>query len=1059
MKLKKGSPTAFVGIFLTAMLLSAGSADSCAEIIPLKNPTATFSQAGGWDVNLVTDGTTNDVAGWAIFNFSSGGAGPETAVFETETNIGFLSGTVLTFSLYNVNHNPQAALGRFRLSFTTDARDTFADGMNSGGDVTADWTVLAPTSAVATDGTVLSILEDGSVLASGANPEKSVYTIVANTLAQGITGFRLEALEDSSLPASGPGRAENGNFVLTELTASIAALERPAPPISPTPVSLKNTAASFSQVGGWDAILATDGITNDSAGWAVFDFSRSGAFPETLVVETEDNIGFQEGSILTFGLYHVNHNPQSGLGRFRISYTTDSRDSFADGLNTGGDVTATWSVLMPTLVFGSDGVTLSILTDGSVLADGANPSKTVYSISTEVDVQNITGFRLEALEDPALPAAGPGRSPNGNFVLTEFTVSIAPKRVIQAANYDLSRDFSPSINPGDVWSYGAKPSLSGVFAAFGIHGLNPFQFWQLVPSQEPTIFRNGTSNTITIADGQGVFAPGTTFLFSGTDGASNGFGAVRFTAPTSTNYLVETAVAPVYNGDLQGDTDYHVVKNGAPLFGRFLAPSESAGYTNIVGLNAGDTLDFIVGRGADDSGTGSGLKIEVRIVGTSESVPIASIPPPSGIVGWWPFDMAGRDIVGGNDGVLLGSPLFGDGMVGRSIVHDGLDDSVRVPADSVLNVGMGSGFTIEGWIYPTDLSQLRPIAEWNSGGIGAHFWTGVDIDVPGDGERSLFANIVDATGGNHQIRSSKNVIIADEWQHVALSYDKASGLAAIYHNGNIVTQANLGTFTPSTTGDLHFGNRPAGPFSGIVWKGKLDEMSLYNRALAASDIAGVFAAGGAGKIPPTNPPPVNHAPLAKVMVEPDFMVWPDQTNVMVIAVDGLAMDVVLDGSLSSDEDGNVLTHLWAKNDEGAPFASGPVVTNLLEVGFHTITLVVDDGKLTDSDVVYIEVLTLEDAVDELYGVLIESEMTRKDKRPLLATLDRVWHSIIDGRYNAAAKQLRAFQQKVRAQVAGKNVETGQRMVSVAQQIIDAINAYLEHHDEPRQDDKGKDRKR
>ena len=43
------------------------------------------------------------------------------------------------------------------------------------------------------------------------------------------------------------------------------------------------------------------------------------------------------------------------------------------------------------------------------------------------------------------------------------------------------------------------------------------------------------------------------------------------------------------------------------------------------------------------------------------------------------------------------------------------------------------------------------------------------------------------------------------------------------------------------------GNRPSGPFSGIYWKGGMDEMSLYNHALAATDIAAIHDANTSGK--------------------------------------------------------------------------------------------------------------------------------------------------------------------------------------------------------------------
>jgi hypothetical protein len=192
-------------------------------------------------------------------------------------------------------------------------------------------------------------------------------------------------------------------------------------------VTLQNPTATISQINGWNASTLTDGVTNDFAGWAVYDFSRNGSFSETAVVETASNVGFASGSRLTFVLYHVNHNPQHGLGRFRLSYTTDSRDTFADGLDSNGDVTANWTVLAPTSAVATGGETMTIQPDGSILVSGPNPLKTVYAVTAEVSARDITGFRIEALEDPTLPASGPGRYPsNGNFVLTEITAEIAP---------------------------------------------------------------------------------------------------------------------------------------------------------------------------------------------------------------------------------------------------------------------------------------------------------------------------------------------------------------------------------------------------------------------------------------------------------------------------------------------------------------------------------------------------------------------------------------------------------------------------------------------------------
>jgi hypothetical protein len=193
------------------------------------------------------------------------------------------------------------------------------------------------------------------------------------------------------------------------------------------------------------------------------------------------------------------------------------------------------------------------------------------------------------------------------------------------------------------------------------------------------------------------------------------------------------------------------------------------------------------------------------------------------------------------------------------------------------------------------------------------------------------------------------------------------------------------------------------------------------------------------------PPPANHAPVARAVASPLFTVWPDQTNLLIIAVDGLAADVQLDGSLSSDQDNDALSFLWAKDEEGTPFASGAMTTNRLEVGLHAVSLIVNDGQATDAATLLVEVISLEDSLDELYGVLIESELGRKEKRPLLATLDRVWDSFDEGRMAVGARQLQAFQQKVRAQASHKHPDLALRLINVSEQIIDAVEAFLQQN--------------
>jgi hypothetical protein len=154
-------------------------------------------------------------------------------------------------------------------------------------------------------------MEDGSIFVSG--PEgKDVYTITFRTEMQGITGIRLAALPDSRLPAGGPGRADNGNFVISELTLD-AAPEADSSQFKM--LKLQNASATFSQ-DGWDVKGAIDG--NKATGWAVSpQFNKS----HTAIFEMSEATAIDGPLLLKLKLDHQFADGKHQLGRLQISLT------------------------------------------------------------------------------------------------------------------------------------------------------------------------------------------------------------------------------------------------------------------------------------------------------------------------------------------------------------------------------------------------------------------------------------------------------------------------------------------------------------------------------------------------------------------------------------------------------------------------------------------------------------------------------------------------------------------------------------------------------------------
>jgi len=89
-------------------------------------------------------------------------------------------------------------------------------------DVKTTWTLIQPQKLSATGKVKLMRHHDGAITSSeGSSP--SDYRILANSSLTKITGVMLETLPDETLPRFGPGRAGDGNFVLSEIKLEWAA--------------------------------------------------------------------------------------------------------------------------------------------------------------------------------------------------------------------------------------------------------------------------------------------------------------------------------------------------------------------------------------------------------------------------------------------------------------------------------------------------------------------------------------------------------------------------------------------------------------------------------------------------------------------------------------------------------------------------------------------------------------------------------------------------------------------------------------------------------------------
>ncbi len=181
--------------------------------------------------------------------------------------------------------------------------------------------------ATAQPGATLTVQPDGSILANGKLDSLDLYSVIGHiTIDKPITAIRLEVLTDPSLPNKGPGRAPNGNFVLTEFRVKYRLLNRAE--ATPQAVHLTSPTATFQQ-NGFPAQNAID--NNRATGWAIAPQTGKN---QAVLFRFAQPIQATGEIALTVELeQHYQQAANHTIGKFRLSVTTDPNPKLASPLS------------------------------------------------------------------------------------------------------------------------------------------------------------------------------------------------------------------------------------------------------------------------------------------------------------------------------------------------------------------------------------------------------------------------------------------------------------------------------------------------------------------------------------------------------------------------------------------------------------------------------------------------------------------------------------------------------------------------------------------------------
>ena len=190
----------------------------------------------------------------------------------------------------------------------------------------------------------------------------------------------------------------------------------------------------------------------------------------------------------------------------------------------------------------------------------------------------------------------------------------------------------------------------------------------------------------------------------------------------------------------------------------------------------------------------------------------------------------------GNHGTISGASRITSGQFGRALSFDGVNDWVTI--NDAASLDLTNGMTLEAWVYPTvNMTQWATVILKEQSGGGLY-----ELYANGDQSQPLTSVTV---AGQYQVLSGGPWLLANQWTHLAATYNGTT--ERLYVNGTQVAQR-------PQTGPIEVSSSPLRLGGNSVWgeffKGRIDEVRIYNSALSATEIQTDMSTSVATSSPP-----------------------------------------------------------------------------------------------------------------------------------------------------------------------------------------------------------------
>jgi hypothetical protein len=225
----------------------------------------------------------------------------------------------------------------------------------------------------------------------------------------------------------------------------------------------------------------------------------------------------------------------------------------------------------------------------------------------------------------------------------------------------------------------------------------------------------------------------------------------------------------------------------------------------------------------------------MALFGSIHAQTLPAYLPTNGLVGWWPFNGNANDESGnGNHGTVNGATMTADrnGSADSAYSFDGMNDFISatptLPISSSPRTVSCWFSTTEGVIPSSQYPEIQTMTGWGNASSGAVIFPQQVLAPTG---RAYFES-----GSSANQLFSQNPVNDGQWYNVVTTYEGPGTRVKIYIDG--IIQDSSSAITLGTV-NSYFGIGNA-PWANVPFKGQLDDIAIYNRALTQEEITALY---------------------------------------------------------------------------------------------------------------------------------------------------------------------------------------------------------------------------